>query len=305
MRIATFNVQNLRLRTRDGRNMLDGAWDRDTPEPDPSSALAHADRMKTAKVICDSGADVVALQEVYDRDTLDFFHDRFLVPAGAEPYDQRHCIKGNDGRGLNVAVLSRRPVKKIESHADKTGGDLGLANLPREFRDFPIFRRDCLEVHLDTVVLFICHFKAPYPDVDRAFTVRRAEAAAVRRIIETCFTVPETERWIVLGDFNEPAYGESARGSAMNALCDGFAVDLLDRLPQGRDWTFEVPDSHLHSRPDRILVSPRLAREFPAVQPQIIRSAMDISRSDEGPLPTGWHPRASDHALVYVDLPGL
>lgn len=51
MRIATFNLQNLRLRTRGGRLVLDGATDQDTPGTARPVALDIADREKTAQVI--------------------------------------------------------------------------------------------------------------------------------------------------------------------------------------------------------------------------------------------------------------
>lgn len=308
MRIATFNVQNLRLRTRDGQSLLDAATDSDASEPERSDALALADRVKTAEVIAAANADVVALQEVFDIGTLDFFHDRFLVPAGSRPYAYRYCLKGNDGRGLNVAALSRRPADFVTSYADKTGEDLNLGNLKPELEQNPIFRRDCLEVNLATVTLFICHFKAPYPDPAKALAVRSAEARAVKRIIEMRFPKPEGANWVLLGDLNEPTHNTNQTASALDILRDGFAIDLLDRLPPGRGWTYEMPRSHLHTRPDRIFLSPALAEAYPDARPQVIRFGMDAARpiSEGGKLddPSA-HPRASDHALVFTDLPGL
>lgn len=303
MRVATFNLQNLRLRSRDGRLVLDGAADQDMPAVGRSLALDIADRRQTAQVIKAAGADVVALQEVFDLAALDHFHDSFLLPAGSPAYPHRYCRPGNDGRGLNVAALCRvRPVD-IVSHAALTGNDLGLSDLPSDLRDHRLFRRDCLQLDFETVSLFICHFKAPYPDAAKAHTVRQAEARAVRRIVESRFERPDQERWVILGDFNEPARPGGAAASALAPFRDAFAVDLLDRLAPGADWTYEVPGTHLLSRPDRIFVSPRLAREFPQARPRIIRSGMHgISPGPDG---QEFRPHASDHALVYADFPGL
>lgn len=98
-----------------------------------------------------------------------------------------------------------------------------------------------------------------------------------------------------------------AEPSALEPLKRCFSEDLLDRLTRGADWTFEVPDTHVHSRPDRIFFSPRLAREYPDAVPQIVRTGMTRSLSEakimmKDRLPTS---HASDHALVYVDLPGF
>ncbi len=309
MRLATFNLQNLRLRHRQGRHVLDGAVDQDFDDWPRSINHDIADRLLTAKVITEAQADIVALQEVFDAESLDFFHDQFLRQAGSPPYPARICPPGNDGRGLDVAVLSNRQPARIKSHAHLTGADLRLTDLPAYLRDHRLFRRDCLELEFETFTLFVCHFKAPYPDTDKAQTVREAEARAVRRIVENRFPKPESERWMIVGDFNEPNLGDQNAISALAPLKQGFSEDLLDRLARGTDWTFEAPDTHLRSRPDRIFLSPRLARGYPDVVPQIVRTGMTRYLSDPGSFASGDEQRnqshASDHALVYADFPGL
>ena len=309
MRLATFNVQNLRLRQRQGRLVLDGAVDQDFDARPRSIDQDIADRQLTAEVIANVQADVLALQEVFDIQTLDFFHEQFLLQAGSPPYPARICLPGNDGRGLDVAVLSKRQPTHIKSYADMTGLDFGLTNLPEDLRDYPLFRRDCLQLDFETFTLFVCHFKAPYPDVDKAQIVREAEARAVRKIVERSFPNPKDERWMILGDFNEPSWGHGSNASALAPLKQGFSEDLLDRLVHGTDWTFEVPDTHVHSRPDRIFISPRLAQEYPKVVPQIVRTGMTRYLSEPGTLASRdaqqTQSHASDHALVYADFPDL
>ena len=305
MRIATFNLQNLRLRRRQGQLVLDGAVDRDFDDRPRSIEQDIADRKQTAKVIADAQADIVALQEIFNDETLEFFHTHFLLPAGAPPYPTRICLPGNDGRGLDVAVLSKLAPAKVHSYAHLTGSDCGLNDLPEDLRDQPLLRRDCLQLDFATFTVFICHFKAPYPDTDRAFLVREAEARAVRKIVEERFPEPEKERWIILGDFNEPSMGDANEFSALAPLRHGFAKGLPDRLKPGTDWTFEVPDTHVRSRPDRMFVSPKLAKEYPDAIPQIVRTGMDRSAENYAAKTGGPIDHASDHALVYVDLPGL
>ena len=305
MRIATFNTQNLRLRRRRGQLVLDGAVDRDFDNRPRSIEQDIADRKLTAQVIADAQADIVALQEVFDAETLEFFYDHFLLPAGAPAYPTRICLPGNDGRGLDVAVLSKSEPLEVKSHAHLTGADYRLDNLPADLRDHPLLRRDCLQLEYAAFTLFVCHFKAPYPDPEKAFIVREAEARAVRKIVETSFADPENERWMILGDFNEPTMGNAQEPSALAPLREGFTKGLLDRIKPGTDWTFEVPDTHVHSRPDRMFVSPRLAREYPDAVPQIVRTGMSIWRSEQTGNAACAASHASDHALVYVDLPGL
>lgn len=289
---------------RDGVPVLDGASDQDTREMLRPAHLAHADRIETARVIAAAGADVLALQEVFDLPTLEFFHDRFLRTAGAPNYPYRHCLAGNDGRGLNVAALSSCKPTAVRSHASVTGDDLELSDLSDDLRTNPIFRRDCLELEFEAVTLFVCHFKAPYPDAAKAYEVRHAEARAVRKIIENRFVNPAKERWIILGDFNEPSRVTDTSKSALAVFDADFATDLLDRLAPGADWTYEVPGTYQHARPDRIFVSPRLASEYPDTRPEVLRSGMETSRApmDNGATAA---PHASDHALVFADFPDL
>ena len=304
MRIATFNVQNLRLRGKDGEERLDGAWDHDDPlQPDP--ALDRMDRKLTAQVLRRMNADVVALQEVFDQKTLDHFHDHFLAKPGYAPYPVRKCLPGNDGRGLNVAVMSRDTPLRVITHAHETDETLGLTNIPPGMTGRRIFRRDCLEVVFRRLTLFVCHFKAPYPDVERARAIRDLEARALRKIIETRFQHPEREAWLILGDLNEPA--PTSESSALRDLTEGFAVDLMSRVAD--DWTYIEPDHNEHVRPDGILASPHLAQRFPDTVPEIIRAGLspETARAAARRLADVNTPRphASDHAAICVDFPGI
>lgn len=312
MRIATFNVQSMRLRRTGDGPRLDGARDKGDggDEGDGGAgdaALDVTDRRLTAEVIHAIDADVVALQEVFDRATLDHFHDAVLAPTGCAPYPHRVCLPGNDGQGLNVALMSRIAPERVESHAAETAAELGLADPPQEVARGPVFRRDCLEVHLPGLALFICHFKAPWPDPERAARVRRAEAEAVRHLVGRAFPDPAAANWVVLGDLNAPARSPGApRDTSLSPLTEGFAVDVMERLAPGAGWTFRLPESDLHARPDEILLSPALAARYPDARPVVFRAGMDRAAAEKAGPPFGLvgrpRPHASDHAAVYIDL---
>jgi len=312
MRIATFNIQNLRLRRCGGVGRLDGARDGDMPEDatPAAAALDPIDRRLTAEVLKLADADVVALQEVFDRQTLDHFHDRVLLPAGARPYPYRHCLPGNDGRGLDVAVMSRVEPRTVISHAAETPATLDLPPVRGCGLHDRVFRRDCLEVDLGGLVLFVCHFKAPYPDPVAAWPVRHLEARAVVRLIQRRFAEPAAGLWLVVGDLNEPAHEAPRLGRAVQPLLLGdFGLDLTRRLPPGERWTFHLPHTGIYSKPDAIIASPALAARFPEAVPQVIRAGLDREAERySGPrlAAVGEHrPHASDHAALAIDLPGL
>ena len=310
MRIATFNVQNLRLRHEGEADRLSGAMDRDevyeTVRGD--AALDPIDRLLTAAILKRANADVVALQEVFDKDALDHFHDRYLTAEGAAPYPYRVCLPGNDGRGYDVALMSRVPLQNVKSHAATTVADLEIDNPPGRDPAEPVFRRDCLSAQAGGVTLYVCHFKAPYPDPHGAWEIRRLEALSVRRLIEQQFEHPAEAHWLVLGDLNEPRV-EARSERAIAPLTDGFAVDLVKRIPPDRRWSYHFEDDDSYSCPDAMLASPTLAAAWPDATPYYLREglARDATRYAGRRLPgVGEHrPHASDHAALVIDLEGL
>lgn len=312
MRLATFNVQNMRLRAGEGGALrLDGARDADLPrDAAPGAArFDRIDRRLTAEILTHADADVVALQEVFDQATLDYFHDKVLTPAGAAPYPHRVCLPGNDGRGFDVALMSRIPTTRIESHAAATPHSLQLAPTPGCASGERIFRRDCIEATIGPLTLFVCHFKAPYPDADASWRIRRLEAEAVATLIRRRFPDAAQGLWIVAGDLNEPGDAADGDAAAIRPLLGELGVDLMLRLPETERWSFHQQHSTVYSRPDALIGSPALAERFPTATPRVLRGGLDRDAERyRGPRlsDVGRHrPHASDHAALVLDLPGL
>ncbi|MCC5955914.1 MAG: endonuclease/exonuclease/phosphatase family protein [Natronohydrobacter sp.] len=310
MRIVTFNVQNLRLRRREGRMRFDGARDHDVPDDTTPEAIALdlADRRLTAAVLARADADMICLQEVFNLVTLEFFHDHLLRHAGGHSYPHRICLPGNDGGGRDLAVLSRRPLEDVRSHAELTPEMLGLPAPDGIRADTPIFRRDCLRFRVGELTLFHCHFKAPWPDLERAWPVRRMEALAVRKLVEHEFATDPGAHWMILGDLNEPSDIANAV-PAIAPLLPPFAVDLLARMPSAERWTYYNAQDDHYACPDAVLASPALAQRWRDVVPRVLRAGLDRAahRATETRLTdVGAHrPHASDHAAIVVDLDGL
>lgn len=306
MRIATLNVQNMRLRQTPHGPHLDGAIDRDVAQAE-DRCLDVRDRQLTAAVVAKIDADIVCLQEVFDQATLDFFHDEFLAATGTNPYPYRICLPGNDGHGLDVAVMARRKADRIRSHATARAADLGIDDPDDLLHDAPVFRRDCLEVWFGDLALFICHLKAPYPDRNRSLAIRSLEIQAIRHVIEGAIPDPSAGFWMILGDVNTPVGLEPDADGDLAQLLDGFAVDLMRRVPEGADWTFRMPDTGEALRPDAMLASPALAQIASTAVPEIERSGMDPATAQKAGFPftlvQHTRPHASDHAALWIDLP--
>ncbi|MCB1389551.1 MAG: endonuclease/exonuclease/phosphatase family protein [Rhodobacteraceae bacterium] len=302
MRLLTFNLQNLRLRRPGGRERLDGARDGFDAVAPRDRALDYADRRLTAAVLARADADVCALQEVFDRETLDYFHDHLLRATGVTPWPWRACLPGNDGAGRDLALMARRPFAAT-SHAALLPGALGIEGMAGARADLRVFSRDLLSADLGAIDLWVVHFKAPHPDPAAAWQRRRVEAEAVKRLIDRRYADPAAACWLVLGDLNDP---REAGARAVAPLLAPYGVDLVERMAPGERWTWAGEGRR--GCPDAMIASPSLAARFPRAVPRAIRAGMERDAggaqprlADVGDL----RPRASDHAALVLDLPGL
>ncbi|MBU1138969.1 MAG: endonuclease/exonuclease/phosphatase family protein [Proteobacteria bacterium] len=325
IRVATFNVENLLQRfnfhsygqlSSERALRLLGVGE-DTPEYMPlrkSLAIALTDdsRQQTGQAIRDTEADIICLQEVENKAILDDFHQFYLNRTGCAHYGWRRCLEGNDTRGIDVAVMSRQRIK-VTSHAEVTFGDLDLFN--EELCQYglsegeSIFRRDCLEVTVmvgaKPLSIFVCHFKSMSGGREQTRCVREAEAEAVRQIITNSFPDPATGDWLIVGDLNDYI---SEPGHGLGPLFgDGFACNLLERLPEEERWTHYYPGGNAKHQIDYILASPALAAWNPSAVPTVIRGGQpyrvpglaELSRYPR----TGYdRPKASDHCPVAITL---
>ena len=289
LRLATFNIENLmsRFDFSGFRNELkqdrvlrlfDVRSEDEYQRLEEARTIANTDdtRQMSALAIADCDADILCLQEADNMTALHAFEYGYLFRMVGNGYRQKYLIEGNDGRGIDVAVLMREETRdggKIEcidvkSHAGVTYGDFELfddgvaaTNLPAD----RIFRRDCLELDLRIggrpLTLYVVHFKSMGParaGLDgrlATMPVRTAEARAVRRIIENRFGKGDTadKAFAICGDMNDyqervevlgdrrNGYSFVARQEETSALDvfshDGFAENVMRRRPELDRWT--------------------------------------------------------------------
>lgn len=324
LRLMTFNVENMLLRFEfDPETEASLATLMDAEEPAARAELVRTywnilnDEMRvmTALALRDGAADVVCLQEVESMRGLRAFHDRYLRRMTELDYQHSVLIEGNDGRHIDVAVMSRFPLERIVTHQALRWDELQIKKpkIVETERD-RIFKRDCLEAHVQAndkiLPIFVCHFKSMNPDREQTRPWRQAEATAVRRIIEQRFPDPAAADWAVVGDFND--YTEcdgvpDAEHGLAPLLADGFAVDAVKRIADAKDrWTHFLPEARAYRQLDYVLLSPALARKNTDAVPRILRQGLPYrAERYQGPRypRIGWdRPKASDHCPVVIDL---
>src|SRR5690606_38819551 len=236
--------------------------------------VAHTDdaRQQSALAIAAARADIICLQEVDNIEALKAFEYGYLFKMIGAGYREKYTTTGNDGRGIDVAVMVREQTRhgqtiefvRMQSHAHLTYDDLDLftpelaaiGEKPHE----RIFRRDCLELDLKVdgkpLTIYTVHFKSMgggrngLDGRGATMPLRVAEAAAVRSIIERRFGAEHAgdRRWAICGDLNDYRERVLVDGdihdgysfapvqeemSCVNVLTEGgFCENVVERRPE-------------------------------------------------------------------------
>ena len=300
IRVATFNCENLFARYKfrsnvDPRTAVVDGW------------LANSRRFSlndddakriTGNAIEETHADVVALQEVENLDTLKRFRSRH-IDRGRRRFPYVALIDGNDPRLIDVAVMSKHPITRIRTHQH-------LKRTPSS--RYYIFSRDCLEVDIavgnKSLTLFVQHYKSMIGGRSETRQRRLRQVEATRSIIEGRFGRSNTGKhpWMVLGDFND--YMEE--GTSLTGLVNWSQTeDVLSRLPAPERWTHYWAREDKYRQLDYILLSRSLAEASPG-HPQIVRQGLPRrARRYAGTRFRGVgqnKPKASDHCPVAMDV---
>eukprot|EP00913_Durusdinium_trenchii_P021250 g19963.t1 len=307
----------LKLATADGQT-LRALYDVQSKELyqqlEQARAIAETDdnRQLSALAIADADADILCLQEVDNMPALQAFEYGYLYRMVGNGYRQKFLVEGNDTRGIDVAVLAReqtrdgRPIEVLDvrSHAMLTYGDLGLFDSEigkTNSRHDKIFKRDCLELDLligsRPLSLYVVHFKSMGNARDGTdgrtgtMAIRRAEAKAVRHIIEKRFGKNLAgQNFAICGDMNDyqeklqvignrrDGYRFEHRTEEASALdvftADGFAINPMSRRSPTDRWTLyhaRGPQEQHLCQLDYILLSPALAERNRQI-PEILRA---------------------------------
>lgn len=265
----------LRLVAYNAENLFD-VFDNPYTDDDSTEVKPRDEIERIAAALRQLDADVVALSEVENRGVLQAVVNEFLGDMG---YRYVAVNPTNDGRGINLGVISRYPIDAITSYRFRT------LELPGEERTWR-FARDLLRVTLELpdekkFDLFAVHFKSKRDsagDPDSA-KWRLAEATETAEIVSNVMKL-HPDRWVaVAGDFNDTPDSPPIRTLTRNLLIDAHA-----KLPPAKRITY-LREPY-RSTIDYILVNPSM------------RDAMTTAV-----IPTNERLLAgSDHAPVVADF---
>ena len=239
--VATYNLENYGPADR----VTEAGYRKDYPKPEAEKRALRA-------VIRALGADVLVLQEMGAQPYLDELQ-RDLKGEGLDyPFAALATAADAD---RHVALLSRRPLKNVTTHANLEFAYLGMKET---------VKRGLLEATVATsagdVTVFAVHLKSRFterPD-DPAGAIRRTgEATAVRDAVLKRFPAPASARFLILGDCNDNKVSK-----AIEHLEKRGKTEIATLLPavdsRGDVWTHNYHREETYTRVDHILVSPGL-----------------------------------------------
>ncbi|MCX4766833.1 endonuclease/exonuclease/phosphatase family protein [Streptomyces sp. NBC_01275] len=299
VRLATFNCENLFARWRfradvDPTEANTRGWVVDQTK---FEELGVESKAITGAAVRDLDAQIVALQEVENVDTLKHFRTQFLGGNGTFPYVAG--VDGNDPRLIDVAVLSKLPITHIRSYQHLRDPEEPTKQL---------FSRDCLEVDVrvsdaTTITLFVQHFKSMMGGREQTHGKRARQAARVMEIVAERFgDRPADQPFVVLGDFND--YLDEA--TSIEDLVHWDQVEnVVERLPEDEQWTHYFAREDEYKQLDYLLPSTSLAARIQN-PPAIFRKGTPLRATRyKGERYAGIgldRPKASDHCPLYVDV---
>lgn len=264
--VATYNIENYGPANR----VTEAGYRKDYPKPE-------AEKRALRTVLRALGADVLVLQEMGGAAHLDELRRDLQTEGLAYPHSA--LLKGADA-DRHVALLSKRPLRKVTSHIDL---------------EFPYLegrekvKRGLLEVVVGTaageLTIFAVHLKSRFTDRadDPLSAVRRTgEATAVRDRVLLTFPTPATARYIILGDCND-----DKASKALARLRGRGKTVVSELLPsadsRGETWTHFYRKNESYTQVDHVLVSPLLRAAVKGVA-QIYDGAGGKEASDHRPV---------------------
>jgi predicted extracellular nuclease len=232
---------------------------------------SEADRSLIANRILSRDPDVLAVQEVEDKDTLDRFVHEYLK----DRYPHRVVVDANDKRLIDVGVISKLPFGAVTSwqhyvHPLKP--------------DQKVFSRDLLEAEIllpdrtrTLFTLYVTHSKSKYIDWrlkgakreeqrQKDNELRKRQSEAVVQIVGK--TAAASSRYVIAGDLNDSLESEPLSPLLAPSNQLGLA-NLADRLEAEERWSVRHKETGVEATTelfDYLLIPANMQQEVQSVE---------------------------------------
>lgn len=251
----------------------------------------------TAQVMRDIDADILGVVEAENRIALKRFTDAaILTSTGTPRYPHVMVIDGNDDRGIDVGIVTKRSfaVSGIRSHVDDV------------IDGRRVFGRDCPEYTVELpgserVVVLVNHFKSKgYGSPRENDATRLRQATRVASIVRSLRARGE-RNIVVLGDLND-----TPSSMPLAPLLDGAGLRDIQTHPlftsDGREGTYG--NGSASQKIDYVLLSSALWKRVTggAIFRMGVWGGVNGTLFPHYPTMTEAAHAASDHAAIYADI---
>lgn len=262
-------------------------------ETEPINELATK---HTAMVLRDLDAHIQGVIEADNRIALEDFSSIMLEAVAGTPFEHVMLIDGNDRRGIDVGIMTKRgyDLTGIRSHVDDKDGQS------------EIFSRDCPEYTVrtpqgETIVVVVNHLKSKgygAPAVSNARRELQADRVAkiYRRLVKE-----GQKSVVVLGDFND-----TPDSKPLTPLLQKTNLRDVSEHP-----SFEATDrpgtygtGTKSNKIDYVLLSPALFKRVTGggLYRMGVWGGKNGTIFEHYPTMTKAEEAASDHAAIYADI---
>ncbi len=268
LKIAAYNMDN-----------LFDVFDDPYVEDEQTRVKPREELEATAATLRAINADVVVLSEIENEGSLRAFAYEFLGDMGYRYID---AGRTNDGRGIRLGILSRKPIESLTSYNHL---DLHLPGQTRMWQ----FARDLTQVTLridgeTTLDLFMVHFKSRRdgPDDPNSMNWRTAEVYETKRRIGAILTANPDALVALVGDLNSTLGGEEITHLLKKEGDTPWLIDVHAALDTADRITYLKKP--YRSTIDYILASPALAGRLMPGSASVLHDDQLNAGSDHAPL---------------------
>ena len=253
--------------------------------------VTWAATFNTGRVIDAVNPDILITIEVENRPTLERFNKQVLGAQFNRQYPHVMVIDGNDDRGIDVGILSRFPIERIQSHVDDPSPLAAGSG---------VFSRDCPEYDVvlpngDRLIVLPNHFKSKRNGDDQQSKDRR-QAQATRAHEIALAALARSPLVLLGGDLNDVPGSVPLAGLFQNGFHD--VIDHAD-YPTARPGTFGT--GLASGKFDYLISSPALwatvqtcgIERRGSYHPNLWKSFDTVTKASE---------EASDHQCVWMDV---
>ncbi|WP_430427034.1 hypothetical protein [Maribacter litoralis] len=253
-----------------------------------------------ARVIADINADILLLQEVEDRASLEEFNQIVLPKFNCKPYNHTFVIQSNDMKGLEIAILLREgyTLQTIKTHLIG-----GYNDLFQQLVEYEIITPSSEEIHI-----LATNLVKQNVDLEVAHTIRKSQVENIARIYKELIAQGKS-KVIIAGTFNTPSYCDSLTPLFQNTdvkdITKHFSFEVV--TDEGDDATYYRLGAYRKGvnirQKDYLLFSPAL---FEKMQDSgLNRKAMWPKNKPQWSIykeVTGKYNAGSEHPLVWGEI---